>query len=102
MSEYKGFLAVLFDLSFSEFITAKLIKLLYVIAIGLSGLVALGVLIYGFTSGGFMAVLGLILAPIVFVLYVLNARIWLELIMVVFRIAENTSEIARQGKPASM
>ena len=102
MSENQGFIGALFDMSFTQFVTTKLIKLLFMISIGISGLVALGVLFYGLTSGGFMAVVGIIVAPVLFLLYVLGARIWLELVIVVFRIAENTAEIARQGRPAGM
>lgn len=41
-------------------------------------------------------ILIVLLSPVVFFLYVLISRIWLELIIVVFRIAENT------GSPASV
>lgn len=99
MSEYKGFFGALFDLSFSEFVTTRLIKLLFMIAIAASALCALVMIIYGFSfGGGTVGFLSLILAPIIFFIDVLLARIWLELIIVVFRIAENTSEIARQGR----
>jgi hypothetical protein len=99
MSEYKGFFGALFDLSFSEFVTTKLIKLIFMIAIACSALCALFIIIYGFGfGGGTIAFLSLILAPVVFFVNVLLSRIWLELIIVVFRIAENTSEIARAGR----
>src|SRR3954451_3949105 len=49
--EAKGFVGALFDLSFSSFITTKLIKILYIIAIILAGLEALSVIGYGFMMG---------------------------------------------------
>ena len=91
MNEKKGFLRSLFDLSFSELVTTKLIKILYIIAIGASGLTALGMVIGGFSDSAGSGFGILILSPIVFFLQILFARIWLELIIVVFKIAENTS-----------
>jgi hypothetical protein len=97
--EQKGFFGKLFDLSFSEFITISIIKVLYIIAIILSAIGALVVLIGGFTKGVGAAIAGIILAPLVFLLYVLIARVWMELIMVLFKIAENTGKMAGQDTP---
>lgn len=89
MSE-KGFFAALFDFSFTDFIALKLIKLLYILALVGVGLVALTVLIRGFSEGIGSGILGLILAPIVFIIGAIAARVYMELIIVLFRIAENT------------
>jgi hypothetical protein len=97
--EEKGFFGKLFDLSFSEFITVSIIKVLYVIAIIVSAIGALVVLIGGFTKGVGAAIGGIILAPLLFLLYVLLARVWMEVIMVLFRIAENTGKTAEQKQP---
>lgn len=86
--------AALLDFSFNEFVTMSVIKILYIIAIALS---ALGILFFVITSFMASVVTGLImliLSPIFFVLYVLFARIWLEIIMVIFRIEENTKVLA--------
>ena len=40
----------------------------------------------------------LVLSPLVFLLYALVVRVWCELIIVVFRLAENTSRLAGQNK----
>ncbi len=89
----KGGLATIFDLSFTEFVTTRVIKVLYVIGILFSGLFALAIIIGGFSEGAAKGILGLIIGPIVFLVYVLLARIWCEMIIVVFRIADNTSKI---------
>ena len=89
----KGFFASLFDLSFSEFITPRIIKLLFVLAIIISAIVALVLLIGGIAQGGGTAFLALIGTPLLFLLYVIMARVWLELIMVMFRIAGNTDKL---------
>lgn len=102
-----NFITALFDLSFSRFITTKLVKLLYVImlvviALGLVGGVISG-LITLFSRDGVLPGLGLIcLSPLLAVIYVILARMWMELVIVLFRIAENTTEIVQQGRDKGM
>ena len=99
--ENHGFFKRLFDLSFKEFVTTKIVTLLFILAIVIAGLVSIGVLISGLSRGGAMAFVSLIMAPIVFFLYVLFSRIWLEVLIVMFRIAENTTtlvELEREKK----
>ena len=91
--EGKGFFAGLFDLSFSEFITTRVIRVLYGLGIAMSGLLALGIVFRAFHSSVLWGLLCLILCPVLFVLYVLLARVWCELIMVLFRIADNTTKL---------
>jgi len=95
--EQKGFLATLFDFSFSEFVTIKIIKLLYGLAMFFAAIGALAAIISGFGSGALTGVITLIVSPLIFLLYVILARVWLEIVIVIFRIAENTKEIADQG-----
>ncbi|MGM0490553.1 MAG: DUF4282 domain-containing protein [Planctomycetota bacterium] len=90
----KKFLESLFDLSFSQFITVNIIKVLYIIAIVLSAFVAMLILIVGLRTGDItVGLAAIILTPIMFFLYVICARIVLELIIVVFRIADHTREL---------
>lgn len=94
----KGFFASLFDFSFEEFITTSLIKVIYAILVVLAGLGAL-VTFLGFASqGGAGFVLGLIVVPIAFFAYVILARVWLEFLVVVFRIADHTAGIERNTR----
>lgn len=98
-STARGFLDSLFDFSFTNFVTTKVIKFLFVLSIVVAGLAALQIIKLSANSGsGISPMLALILAPIVFFGYVLLARVWLEIIMVVFRMAEHLAEIAQQGK----
>ncbi len=95
----KSFFACLFDFSFSDFLIPKIIKILYIIAIVLAAIGALMILIGGLAGGSVASGLGaIVVSPVLFILYVIGARIWLELILVVFRIAENTGMIAAQGR----
>lgn len=98
MSEDKGFIGSLWDLSFREFITPKIIKFLFVLANIGAGIAALVALFGGFRMGFGRGLLMLILAPLLFLLYVIAARVWLEVLVVMFKIAENTGRMAdRQG-----
>lgn len=102
MDNNTNFIHSLFDFSFSSFITAKIIKLLYGIALAVSGLVSLFIIIFGFSNSFSSGLLMLIIvAPLVFIILTIYSRVMLELIIVVFRIAENTAEIASQGKEKS-
>lgn len=87
----------LFDLSFAEFITPGVMKVLFVILIAAVALGTLFMIIGAFTAGIWLGVLTLILSPVIFLLYALFARVWCEMIMVLFRIAENTSGLREPG-----
>lgn len=93
-----GFFQALFDLSFSEFITTRIIKVLYVLAIIGVGLFSLAIFLSFARAGVGGLIIGLIVAPLVFLLYVIFARVWLELVMIIFRIADYTRQIAQQGR----
>lgn len=88
MEPKPGLLASLFDFSFSEFITSRIIKFIY----GL-GMVAAAIAVIVFVSSGFVSsagrgVLFLLLSPLLFLVYVVLIRVWLEVLIVIFRIAE--------------
>jgi len=91
----EGILGGLFDFSFSTFVTTKIVKILYVLDVALGALIALIILVSGLASESVLMRLGcIILAPITFLYYVLFCRLWMELVVVVFRIAENKAIIA--------
>ncbi len=95
----KGTVGMLFDLSFTEFVTARVIKVLFVIGVVFAAIGTIALIIGGFSAGAGKGILFLILSPLVFLLYVFGARIWCEMIIVLFRIAENTSRLVDQNKP---
>lgn len=94
----QGFLASLFDFSFQEFITTRIVKVLFVLGIIASGLWAIVFLLTGLSQGGAFAFGALIGAPLGFLMIVLGTRVWLELIIVVFRVADHTAELVAQGR----
>ena len=113
MGDRKGFLGALFDFSFTTFVTTRVVKVLYVLTLVLLliGYVAIAVSIFSggeeiatidrngqpTTIGGDANVgLGVfwlvILGPLLLFLYTLLYRVFCELIIVVFRIYENTRD----------
>lgn len=85
-----GFFASLFDFSFSSFITTKLVKVIYGLAMAGNVLFALMMVAAGFGRGFMSGVFVLlVMAPLVFVLFTALARLWLELVVVLFRMAEH-------------
>ena len=94
----KGFFASLFDFSFSSLITTKIIKLVYIIAtiaiglflfIGLlTGLIEL---VTGSIIGGLITI---IVTPIIALIYLILSRIYLELVIILFRIGEDVRRLA--------
>ena len=90
MEEEKCFCSCLFDLSFSDFITKKVIKIIYMIGIAIAGIAAIILIVRAFYGSFATGLVHIIAAPIVFVLIVIALRIYLELILIFFRIEENT------------
>lgn len=95
-----GFFGALFDFSFREFITGRIIKVLYIlwlIGIGLgvvSGLVsAIASMSLNFFVG-FLMLLGVLISGAIAVLL---SRVVLELLIVAFRISEDLSAIRQRG-----
>jgi len=93
----RGFWASLFDLSFTSFVAPKIIKFLYVLLMILILLGTLYVVYLGLQAGS-MGLVMVIAAPIGAFLYLLLARMWLEVMIVLFRIAENTGDMARNTR----
>ncbi len=87
--EDKGFFGALFDFSFSSFITTKIIKFLYI-------LIMIGCVIWLITATvmqGFMGFIGGVIGAAVVFLF---SRIYLELMIVLFQMADNLKRIANR------
>jgi uncharacterized membrane protein len=92
--EKKCFCKCLFDLSFSELITMRIIKVLYAIGILIAGIAGLYLIVMAFTKGFGPGLLHVIAAPIVFILLVIVLRVCMELVLTLFKIEENTRKPA--------
>jgi hypothetical protein len=90
----QGFLASLFDVSFSSLITTRVIKVLYVLSMVVIGLTALAFVLAAFRSSAAVGVLVLVIvAPLFSLLYLIYVRVLLEIVIAVFRIMETNREL---------
>ena len=90
----RGFFSSLFDYSFTSFVTPRIIKVLYVLATIVISLWTLLLVLAAFnvSSGAGVAML-VIGGPLIFLISMIYARVFLELVIVFFRINGNVQEI---------
>lgn len=91
----QDFFNTLFDFPFTEFITIKIVKVLYGIGILIAGVAAIGFIISAFESAAIWGILALLVSPIIFIIYTVLFRVWLEVVIVLFRISENVNDLAK-------
>lgn len=94
----KGFFSTLFDTSFTDFVTLKIVKFIFIIGLVFIGLTTIAIILAGFQRGTNTGLLMLILSPIFFIFMVLIHRIYCELLIVIFKIAEYLKEIKTKIK----
>ncbi len=93
-----SFLASLFDFSFSSFVATRVVKVLYVLVVLVAGLYTLLLLAVGFRAGTGVGLLFLVVVcPLFFIVFVAVYRVLLEVMVVIFRIADDLAEIRRRG-----
>lgn len=105
----KGFVRSLFDMSFRHFVTGRVVAVLYVVSlvfVALNALFSAGyvsLLLGAFLSavagsqaiGWISGVLAFLIgAPLLLFVSVVYVRVLLEIVVVLFRIAENTADMA--------
>jgi len=74
------------------------VKALFIIAMIVIGLGVLGAIVMGFVSAGALGIFVLIGAVIAGFIYLLLARVFLEMVVIFFRIRDNTEEIASKKR----
>jgi hypothetical protein len=93
-----NFLWPLFDFSFEQFVSPKIMKVLYALSILWTSLIALFFVIVGFNVsklfGIFMLFIG---APLIFLLMALYSRVFLEMTLVIFHIADRLADPPSDG-----
>lgn len=101
-SQSKGFFAGLFDFSFETFVALKVIKVLYglfLVLLALGILAGLGASVVAMVQGELLTGLGmLVLLPFAAIIYLVLGRVYFELIIVAFKIAEDADEIAKNTR----
>ncbi|QIF04434.1 DUF4282 domain-containing protein [Roseimicrobium sp. ORNL1] len=97
--EKKDMLDALLDLSFRTAITPKIARWLYIMGLVVSGLLAAKWVLAAFSVGQggglFAGVMSLFFAPVLFVIYALITRVFLEVVLAIFFIADTLKEIER-------
>jgi cellulose synthase/poly-beta-1,6-N-acetylglucosamine synthase-like glycosyltransferase len=89
-----GFFAALFDFSFTSFITLKFLKVIYALLVAMILLGGIVFLVAALSQGGAYILVGLVIAPLVTLVYLIFARVALESVAMFFRIGENTTLMA--------
>ena len=97
--ESKGFFAGLFDFSFTNLVTPKVIKVLYIlflVGLALATLGGIGAILLMLIDGNILKALGFMVAlPILLVLYLILGRVYHELIILAFRMLETLEAIKK-------
>jgi len=91
-SELRALLDLVLDFSFKRFVTPRLIRILYALSLLAAVLATLTWMFSGFASSWYYGLFTLITGPVAFVLYVLMARVVMELVLAIFQIAERGRE----------
>lgn len=90
-----SFFGTLFDFTFSQFVSETLVRVLYLVAIGLAVIAAIIAIIAAFFNYNLsVGISVLILAPLVLLVYIVIVRVIFEFVIVVFWIADHTRQIA--------
>ncbi len=93
--EHKCMLGHVFDCSFQHFITPRVIRIVYILAIIGLAIISIAMVVKGFEFSETRGVLTLVIvAPLYFIITVIITRIWLELILIIFRIGEDVAKLA--------
>lgn len=85
-----SFFSRLFDMSMRTFITPSIVKVLFILGVIFASIYALMMVVAFASAGDGGIIFGLILAPLFWIFMVIWIRVWIELIVVFFRIEENT------------
>jgi len=96
--EARGLLKSLFDFKFTSLITIKIIRFVYALIVVLYSLGALAFFVVSLARGGAAGVfIAFIVVPLAYLVYLILIRIWMEILIVVFRIGDDVHAIRLGG-----
>jgi hypothetical protein len=88
------FLQGLFHFSSGPFVSSKMMKFLYGLSILSAGLIALLFVIVGFSISRWFGIFALVIGgPLIFLLIGIYSRVFLEVVLVIFRIGNHMANI---------
>jgi hypothetical protein len=95
----QGLLSALTDFTFERFVTARLVPVLYALGLVLGAVFAASQIMMAMRLGVLVALMGLVIVPLGFLLFALYLRVGLEIVIVLFRIEQNTARLAPPPMP---
>ncbi len=93
-----GFFESLMDTRFDNLITPKLIRFLYIASMVVLAIGVIVAIIAAFADKVGTGIIFLVLAPIIALIYLIVIRLYLELIVVAFKIREAAEEVANNTR----
>jgi Domain of unknown function (DUF4282) len=87
-SEMRAVMDLVFDFSFQHFVTPRLIRVLYALSLLAAVLATVTWMFSGFGNGLFHGLFTFVTGPVAFLIYILCARVVMEVILAIFQIAE--------------
>lgn len=88
----RAFFDLVLDFSFKRFVTPRLIRIIYSLSLVAALLAALGWM-FGDAGGMMNRLFRIVTGPLAFFVYLLIARVTTELVLAVFKIAENVEKL---------
>jgi hypothetical protein len=96
MPDEKSFFAGLFDFSFNHSLLRRLVKLLYVIAMLFGGITVVATVVLGMQVSSAQGLINLVAGIVSLFVGILVTRLFLELALVIVRIAEGIERATHQ------
>lgn len=87
-SEIRAVMDLVLDFSFQHFVTPRLIRVLYALSLLAATLATVTWMFSGFTDGMLHGAFTFVTGPVAFLIYILCARVVMEVILAIFQIAE--------------
>lgn len=95
--QVRAVLDLVLDLSFKRFVTPRLVRMLYVLSLLAAVFYAGSYMFSGFKNGTFAGIFQMVTAPLAFLLYLIVARVTVELILAIFRIADHLAPMSEEA-----
>lgn len=100
--QVRAVLDLVLDLSFKRYVTPRLVRMLYVLSLLAAAFYAFTYMFSGFKNGTITGIFQMITAPVAFLLYLIVARVTVELILAIFRIADRIAPMSEEEAAKSV
>ncbi len=97
MADEKNFFAGLFDFSFQQQLTRRIVKLLYILGIVFGGIAVVAKVVLGYQQSPADGLINLVVGIVSLFVGILIGRVLLELALVILRISEGIDRATHPG-----